>query len=106
MKNSRTLIISLLIAVGVGVVTGGLFSSNNWQTGANTLKETKISWQEAERLITNCEVVGVSQTHSLKVGLALKNGQTRETTEPRIDAVINAAQAVREKCGNIDIVTE
>ncbi|MDO8616915.1 MAG: hypothetical protein Q7T33_14485 [Dehalococcoidia bacterium] len=68
--------------------------------------DEEITWDEAVQLIRDCHAAGVSQTHSRLVGLSLKDGSHRSTTEPHLDDVVYEALAARERCGDIYIVTE
>lgn len=63
-----------------------------------------IPWQTALGYISRCEVSGVMQAHSLAVQINLKNGARYSTTEPHIDAVIQAVQS--SGCSGVIIATE
>ena len=48
---------------------------------------SRPGWERAVELIQDCQVRGVSQTHSLVVDLELRDGGSHRATEPYIDAV-------------------
>lgn len=59
-----------------------------------------VSWDDAKIILRDGNVVSVSQTHSLKVGISLKDGSSFQTTEPQIDAVFTWLK----ECGKYDDV--
>jgi hypothetical protein len=63
-----------------------------------------ISWPEAVRLIEQCNVTMVMQTHSLDINLRLKDGREVTSVEPTIDGVFQVTQ--RANCPNVIIATE
>ncbi|MFA5133741.1 MAG: hypothetical protein WC459_02985 [Patescibacteria group bacterium] len=65
-----------------------------------------ISWTDAQRLISFCQVKKIGQTHALNVTVWLKNGARLETKEPKIDDVIDLATSAGAKCGKIQMMTE
>ena len=65
-----------------------------------------ITWEQAKTLIMNGEVSQVTQLHSLKVTLVLKDGSTVYTVEPEIDAVFVIVDECGEMCANIIMATE
>ncbi|MBU0546891.1 MAG: hypothetical protein ABH876_01480 [Patescibacteria group bacterium] len=64
------------------------------------------SWELIKQAITNCEVESVWQTHDRTVGAKLKNGEELVAVEPKIDDIINIAEAFESKCGKILMGTE
>lgn len=64
-----------------------------------------IPWELAETLISECQVAELWQSHSLDVGLTLKNGSKVHAVEPYID---NVLYKVREhpECGDFPIEIE
>jgi hypothetical protein len=46
-----------------------------------------ISWDDAQKIITCCEVDAVFQNHALSVAITLKDGRQFRTIEPKIDDV-------------------
>lgn len=65
-----------------------------------------ISWDDAQKLILNCDVTLVAQTHSLDVSLDLKDGSVVTAREPKIDAVFALVEKARKTCGDIMMMTE
>lgn len=66
-----------------------------------------ISWDEAVNQIKTCNVVQITQTHSLDVYLSLKGGHNVKTEEPAIDDVFAVVHEARTTCGNdVTIATE
>lgn len=53
-----------------------------------------ISWQDAVKLIRNCQVVTVVQTHQNEIILTLRDGSNVTATEPTIDMVVKEVQGV------------
>lgn len=64
------------------------------------------AWEEIKKLIKDCEVESVFQSHSLEVSAELKNGQRIKAVEPRIDYIIDLAQEAEPTCGDIIMATE
>lgn len=68
---------------------------------------TDESWQEITRAFSACQVKSASQLHSLAVSVTLKDGRRLQAVEPKIDAVVEAAQAAEQSCGDkIPVATE
>lgn len=65
-----------------------------------------ISWAEAIRLLDQCLVEKIMQTHALDVYLTLKTGEKVRAVEPAIDDVFAIQQLVEKKCGRILLGTE
>jgi hypothetical protein len=68
--------------------------------------EAKITWEEARELILDGQVSQVTQLHSLRVILVLKDGRTVETDEPLSDEVFAVIDECGEVCSDIVIATE
>jgi hypothetical protein len=65
-----------------------------------------ISWVVARRLIEECAVDMLVQTHALDVHLTLKDGSQVVAVEPVIDEVFRIYSASSEACGQIPVATE
>lgn len=65
-----------------------------------------ISWQTAQEMILGGQVTAVSQSHSLKVSLTLKDGRVLRTVEPQIDEVIRLVNQCGAACRAITVATE
>lgn len=63
-------------------------------------------WRMIREAIAGCRVTQVSQAHSLQVSARLKDGTTLRAKEPKIDAIISAAQEAEDLCGPIPMATE
>lgn len=65
-----------------------------------------ISWPHAVRLIEECRVEMIMQTHALDVGLTLEDGIVLYAIEPTIDEVFRVHQGTGSRCGQIPVATE
>jgi len=65
-----------------------------------------FSWELIKQAIDNCEVEVVWQAHDRTVKAELKNGEELFAVEPKIDDIINIAEVVQPKCGEILMGTE
>ena len=63
-------------------------------------------WGRIKQAISNCSVKSVFQAHSLQVIVKLKNGDTIEAFEPKIDDIFDVAREFEDKCGKIKLGTE
>lgn len=115
--SSRWQIILIIFgtaSVLLGIVVGLYFVAKPSSVEEPPVKQepkepgkTEISWEEAVRLIRDCQVTFVFQTHSLDVDLTFKDGTTRSTQEPEIDLVLEEASKASGNCGfQIDMATE
>jgi hypothetical protein len=68
--------------------------------------ENAAAWSEIQKNIQSCNVVRVAQTHSLEVGVWLKDGQSLGAKEPKIDDIWHLLDANTKKCGSMNFVTE
>jgi hypothetical protein len=66
----------------------------------------EVEWLAIKQAIANCEVESVWQTHARTVGAKLKNGEELAAVEPKLDDIINIAEAAESKCGKILMGTE
>jgi len=64
------------------------------------------TWELIKQAIDNCEVEVVWQAHDRTVKAELKNGEELFAVEPKIDDIMNIAEAVQPKCGEILMGTE
>lgn len=65
-----------------------------------------ISWEEAQAMILNGEVVQAVQLHSMQVTLTLNDGRQVVTLEPAIDELFRLIEMCGEPCANILVATE
>lgn len=65
-----------------------------------------LQWEEAEELINSCKVKKMFQGHNRLVNLFLEDGTKLNTIEPKIDMIINLAENLQVKCGEIIVGTE
>jgi hypothetical protein len=65
-----------------------------------------IPWDEARELILAGEVQQVTQLHSLKVTLIMKDGRQLVTMEPEIDDVFDVVNACGDPCADMILATE
>ena len=65
-----------------------------------------VTWEEAVRLLHSGQVVEAGQSHSLSVGLLLKDGTILHTVEPTIDAIWYEIQKCGDVCAGIKFQTE
>lgn len=70
------------------------------------LGSVMIDWDLAVRVIENCEVEGVTQTHALDVYLNMKDGTRLRTVSPQIDDIFEITSEVQESCGDMWVATE
>ena len=70
------------------------------------IQESNGEWETALKLLENCEIKAVFQTHSKLVTLDLKNGNTLKVYEPKIDDIMRVLEQIRPKCGFITVATE
>ena len=66
----------------------------------------KISWEEAKKLVRDCQIEFGFQAHSQYVTLNLKNGTEVYTYEPEIDLILKEAERVKDKCGEVQFAIE
>jgi hypothetical protein len=66
----------------------------------------EVSWEQARSLILEGQVAEVTQFHSMKVILKLKDGRVVSTFEPAIDEVLAVIEECGEMCSDIVIATE
>jgi hypothetical protein len=106
---------AILIFVIVILIAGGAFFYYSKGNLTNVIKGnitqnsqpvTGDPWEAIKKAITECHVTQVSQVHSLKVTVWLKDGSLINATEPRIDDIITAAEAAADSCGDIPMMTE
>jgi hypothetical protein len=65
-----------------------------------------FSWDEAEAMITSCEVEKLAQKHNRLVTLFLKDGRQFVSIESRLDQVADLVDSLESKCGKIQVMTE
>jgi signal peptidase I len=68
--------------------------------------ELQVTWERAVELINSCDVQAAAQAHSRDVMLTLKDGTRLYTVEPELDDVFPVVFEARERCGDIQLVTE
>ena len=65
-----------------------------------------VNWTEAQRLLRDCQVKAVGQTHSRLVTLKLRHGGGVFTREPRIDDVFRILNRLPRACRPTTVATE
>lgn len=68
--------------------------------------DSYIAWEGAKKLIQNCNVKSVMQSHNLDISIELKNGTNLKSVEPKIDDIINISVDSQSNCGKIIMATE
>jgi len=66
----------------------------------------QITWAQAKRLLEDCRVTSIGQTHSRLVTLRLKGGETAHTTEPQIDDIFRVLNLLPRSCAPKAVATE
>ena len=70
------------------------------------LETQNISWQQADQLMSECQVRSVFQKHDLTVTLRTYDNQIFQTTEPQIDDIFKLAKKYQGPCDIIQMITE
>jgi hypothetical protein len=96
-------VITTVSREGVKTVNGKELAPAGGEPKAELPKPGNVTWEELKLVIQNGAVQSVGQTHSRKVTVVLKDGQTYHATEPAIDDVI---KYLREIGKNVPIMTE
>ena len=65
-----------------------------------------VNWTEAQRLLRDCQVKAVGQTHSRLVNLKLRDGSTTFTHEPQIDDIFRTLRRLPRSCAPRTVATE
>lgn len=65
-----------------------------------------LAWEQAERVLSNCEIKKIEQSHNRIVRLFFKDGRNYQTLEPQIDMIFDLARSLKTTCGDIELVTE
>lgn len=65
-----------------------------------------ITWGQAEQLMSECQIKSVFQKHDLSVTMRGHNNQIYETTEPKIDDILNLAKKYQGPCDIIQMISE
>lgn len=106
-------LVFLLIVVGIGKYFIDIVVKEETdidRQGANLVTVTskkELSWGELAQMIENCEVVQVSQTHDLRVGVVTKDERIFWAYEPQIDDILDFAEKASNDCDmDILMVTE
>lgn len=93
----------LIIVVLLGIVGYLVYRDSQQRTTSpppiSIPTGSQITWDEARKLLEDCQVTEVFQTHNLEVTMTLKNGSTKTTTEPKIDEVLFLAKTAGQECG-------
>jgi hypothetical protein len=72
----------------------------------STAASRRITWTEAQRLLTECRVEAVEQSHRRLVTLKLRDGTTAFTHEPRIDDMFRTLRRLPPSCAPHTVATE
>lgn len=59
----------------------------------------EITWDDAVKLVNSCQVVKVSQYHSLYVDFTLKDGSLKTAKTPKLDIIFSIVSRASETCG-------
>lgn len=59
----------------------------------------EITWDDAVKLVNSCQVVKVSQYHSLYVDFTLKDGSLKIAKTPKLDIIFSIVSRASETCG-------
>ena len=69
--------------------------------------ETKIiNWDQAEQLMSECQIKSVFQKHDLSVTLRTHDHQIFQTIEPKIDDIFSLAKKYQGPCDIVQMITE
>ena len=82
------------------------YSQSLSQPTLTPLETQNISWQQAEQLMSECQIKSVFQKHDLSVTMRGHNNQIYETTEPKIDDILNLAKKYQGPCDIIQMISE
>jgi hypothetical protein len=66
----------------------------------------EVPWETILAEIRSGNAISAGQTHSLSVGIATRDGRRLKSTEPRIDAILDACKEVDPKMVFISYMTE
>lgn len=81
--------------------------SFNVSQSAISTSETKIiNWEDASKLMENCQIKSVFQKHDLTVTLRTYDNQIFQTIEPQIDDIFKLAKKYQSPCDIIQMITE
>lgn len=69
-------------------------------------QEALRAWGAVVAAIEDCEVSSLMQAHSREVSVELKDGRILRAVEPRIDDIMDIANAASASCGKIRMATE
>lgn len=67
---------------------------------------TPVEWEEATRLILEGKVAQVTSFDNLMVIMVLKDGETVNTRQPTLDAVLDVIDECGDLCKDIELLTE
>jgi hypothetical protein len=66
----------------------------------------EVSWEQARNLVLEGQVAQVTQFHSMKVILTLKDDRVVSTFEPAIDEILKVIEECGDVCADIVVMTE
>jgi hypothetical protein len=66
----------------------------------------EVSWEQAKALILEGQVAQITQFHSMKVILVLKDERVVSTFEPAIDEIFAVIEECGDQCSDILVATE
>lgn len=72
----------------------------------NPLETQVISWDQAEQLMSECQIRSVFQKHDLTVTLRSYENIIYQTTETKIDDIFKLAKKYQGPCDIIQMITE
>jgi len=94
----------ICLSLSLAIFVGGCEPSENRSSPSSV--DNQIPWPEAKKLILNGEVKMVSQYHSKKVSLLLKDDHVLKTVEPNLDDIYLIVERCGAKCQEIVVKTE
>lgn len=65
-----------------------------------------VTWDQAQAMILNHEVLKISQNQALQITLFLKDGRSLLSLEPELDDVNKVIQTCGDPCKDISVTTE
>jgi hypothetical protein len=86
----------LVAAISLSIVAGR----------AEAAPSRPVSWPQAQRLLEQCRVRALEQTHRRLVTLKLRTGGTVFTHEPRIDDIYRILNRLPRTCQPTTVATE
>ena len=80
--------------------------SNISQSTTSTSETKIINWEDASKLMADCQIKSVFQKHNLTVTLRTYDNQIFQTIEPQIDDIFKLSKKYQSPCDIIQMITE